>query len=279
MLSTLSPRYPEPRAVHMTDLKPSREQTVSTTRLEDPPIVTGIRIREPGPKSRLPTRAVLIGTWRPSPKENRRPYAVWASIDNTKRVNRRIVAEDTEGYVLRGQRRCAARHDDIDYIPEFKGLSDNEVKSKVFSVLGEALPAGLPTLASGVVDVVPTVHLQGPVNADAPTHTAAVSLQQPPQEGKPRLSSTYLGKPEERLHCPSCSDRTHCGSIGDGWIGSWLAPVLIKAHELQPNSDAQWTPMHCQTCPTQAHGRECAGVSQWNLIGWIISTLGSVSRL
>lgn len=265
----------------MANFQPSQDQTVPTTRLEHQPIVTGIRIREPGPHSRLPTRAVLIGTWRPSPKENRQPYAVWASIDNTKRVNRRIVAEDTAGFALKGQRRCAARHSDIDYLPEFKGLSDNEVKAKVFSLLGESPPAGLATLPNDVADIAPAVNQQDPIKINVLQHTTPQTLQRQPQEEDERVPHSYHRKSEEPLHCPSCpdrKDRKECGGIGDGWIGNWLNPLLIQAHQCQSYSDLQWTPIHCQKCPTQLHGRDCDGVSQWVLIGWITSTLGSVTR-
>lgn len=90
--------------------------------------------------SRPPPRGIFIGTWRFSPPTLRSPYAVWASIDLYKRVFRHIVSEDKARNPLPGLKSNCVKHCDIDYEPPFCGLSNREVKEKVFEVLGEELP-------------------------------------------------------------------------------------------------------------------------------------------
>src|SRR5277367_6319173 len=82
---------------------------------------------------------VLIGTWRHSPTIAN-PYAIWASIDSYKRVFRHIVAEDKDRNPLPGLKSNSVKHDSINYMAPFKGLSDMEVKRKVFEVLDQDPP-------------------------------------------------------------------------------------------------------------------------------------------
>ena len=84
---------------------------------------------------RPPPLGVLVGTWRFSPA-NSKPYAIWASIDSYKRVFHHIVSEDKDRNPLPGLKSNSVKHSAIDYEPPFSGLSDKEVKLKVFEVLG-----------------------------------------------------------------------------------------------------------------------------------------------
>jgi hypothetical protein len=93
---------------------------------------------------------VMIGTWRHSPLTNANPYAVWASIDSYKRVFRHIVSEDKDRNPLPGLKSNSVGHDSIDYISPFLSLSDQEVKLKVFEVLGEEPPTVTRSRATGL---------------------------------------------------------------------------------------------------------------------------------
>lgn len=65
--------------------------------------------------------------------------AVYGSRDRRDHINRRISKESQHGEVVLGgayeTRRTACRHDDIDYIPRYQGMSAEEVNAAIMPLL------------------------------------------------------------------------------------------------------------------------------------------------
>ncbi len=281
----------------MDDFRELGQQLTSTTlQALQPGAILGQDARQRNKVRHLP-RGVLIGTWKLSPSTIRRPYAVWASIDKWKRVHRRIVAEDTDGYALPGQRTGAANHRDVDYLPSYKGLSDNEVKRMIFSQLGEQAPSRLPSPPGAMPSA-----MQGGLAEQPPQEGSNLnSLQSMASEALERTSPTLpspasspasdspVGTPalmlgsqtllERRnwervdyLHCPSCRLSKCALATPYHWWSTFLAPKLqdLLAEGSKMGgvaSESGWegcSIKHCRGCI----GESCYGVDIIDVIQW-----------
>lgn len=111
-----------------------------------------------GSRRRLKPRGILVGTWKRSGLHAASSNAVYASRDIKNRINRRISKEDGTGKVVHGGnfdvRVTACKHEDIDYIQRFSGMTKEEVDSWVMPLLlaadqaarhRQASPSRLPT--------------------------------------------------------------------------------------------------------------------------------------
>lgn len=130
------------------------------------------RVRTPSPprrtarnhptpqKRRLDPRGVLLGTWKHSGLPAVQSNAVFGSRDALNRINRRISKETPSGAVVQGgnmdARKTACSHDDVDYVPRYQGMSDQEVKSHIMPLLAggydldpDTMQPPSPTRASG----------------------------------------------------------------------------------------------------------------------------------
>jgi hypothetical protein len=70
------------------------------------------------------------------------PNAVYGSRDRRDRINRRVSKEDEFGHVVLGGnfdvRRTACRHEHINYIPRYQGMSKEEVDAVIMPLLRAA---------------------------------------------------------------------------------------------------------------------------------------------
>ena len=95
-----------------------------------------------GTPQRLKPRGILLGTWAKSGLHAGASNAVYGSRDKHDRINRRIAKVDVAGrVVLLGSfdvKRTACKHEDIDYIPKYQGLTKQEVDSLIMPLLRAA---------------------------------------------------------------------------------------------------------------------------------------------
>lgn len=90
-------------------------------------------------KRRLDPRGILLGTWKHSGLHADNANAVYGSRDIKNRINRRISKESPLGRVVTGgnynHKKTACRHDNIDYLPQFQGMTADEVNSHIRPLL------------------------------------------------------------------------------------------------------------------------------------------------
>lgn len=82
---------------------------------------------------------MLLGTWKLSGLHAVNSNVVYGSRDKLNRINRRISKESPTGNLTVGGnynfKKTACRHEDIDYLDEYKGMTDDEVKSHIMPLL------------------------------------------------------------------------------------------------------------------------------------------------
>ena len=90
-------------------------------------------------KRRLDPRGLLLGTWKASGLQADEANAVYWSRDVKNRINRRISKESPLGRVVMGgnfnNKKTACKHADIDYLPEYQGMTNEEVNSHIMPLL------------------------------------------------------------------------------------------------------------------------------------------------
>lgn len=90
-------------------------------------------------KRRLDPRGIYLGMWRGSGLHADKANAVYGLGDKKNRINRRIFKEMASGAVVVGGRmdakKTACSHEEVDHIPSFEGMSDDEVKSLIMPLL------------------------------------------------------------------------------------------------------------------------------------------------
>ena len=90
-------------------------------------------------KQRLVPRGILLGIWKYSGLHADLANAVYASRDRRNRINRRITKVSTSmlpsNSTFYDSKKTACSHKDIDYLPEYQGLSEAEVNSHIMPLL------------------------------------------------------------------------------------------------------------------------------------------------
>lgn len=82
-----------------------------------------------------------MDTWRGSGLPATQANAVYGSRDRRNRINRRVSKATNEGTVVTGGAydayRTSVRHDEIEYVPRYQGMSAEEVNAAIMSLLKE----------------------------------------------------------------------------------------------------------------------------------------------
>ncbi|KAI4208824.1 MAG: hypothetical protein LQ351_008165 [Letrouitia transgressa] len=119
-------------------------------RTQNPPPETPNRDQNRAPskrpsssRPRLTPRGILLGTWKNSGLPPARSHAVYGSRDAKDRINRRISKVGLDGEVIMGINffdayKTACKHEDIDYVEKFYGMSKEEVDSIIMPLLKAA---------------------------------------------------------------------------------------------------------------------------------------------
>lgn len=90
-------------------------------------------------KRRVDPRGLLLGTWKLSGLPADSANAVYGSRDKKNRINRRISKQSPSGAVVSGgnynNKKTACKHQDVDYLPQYQGMTDEQVKSHIMPLL------------------------------------------------------------------------------------------------------------------------------------------------
>ena len=90
-------------------------------------------------KRHLDPRGLLLGTWKGSGLHADRANAVYGSRDVKNRINRRISKESPLGRVVvsgnYNHKKTACKHKDIDYLPKYQGMTNDEVNLYIMPLL------------------------------------------------------------------------------------------------------------------------------------------------
>jgi len=89
---------------------------------------------------RLKPKGILLGTWKHAGLPAGTPAnAVYGSRDKKNRINRRVVKVDSSGTMVLGGhydvKKTSCSHKNIDYLPQFAGMSKGEVDSHIMPLL------------------------------------------------------------------------------------------------------------------------------------------------
>ena len=90
-------------------------------------------------RRRFDPRGILLETWKGSELSAVTSNAVYGSRDVRNRINRRISKESPDGRVMMNNNynrlKTACKHEKVDYVTRFRGMTDDEVKAHIMSLL------------------------------------------------------------------------------------------------------------------------------------------------